>query len=99
VNYQHLVAFIAYVKTCLVWMEAHPEIAYEGDKRVQNHLGALLEDEPCLADFFRNYREGSGVNASAKGSIWLSLPGSGMKRRYGKQPLRSEACTCCCFSL
>jgi len=29
--------------------------------RVQ-HLGAL-EDEPCLADFFRNYREGSGVNA------------------------------------
>jgi len=42
-------------------------------------------DEPCLADFFRNYR-GSGVN-SAKRSIWLSLPGSGMKRRYGK-PLR-----------
>jgi PAS domain S-box-containing protein len=57
VNYQHLVAFIAYVKTCLVWMEAYPEVAYEADKRVQNHLGALLEDEPCLADFFRNYRE------------------------------------------
>ncbi len=56
VNYQHLVAFIAYVKTCLVWMEAHPEVAYEADKRVQDHLGALLEEEPALADFFRNYR-------------------------------------------
>jgi len=47
---------------------------------------------PCLrtsllADFFRNYRERVRVNASAK-EIWLSLPGSGMKRRYGKQPLR-----------
>ena len=56
VNYQHLVAFIAYVKTCLVWMEAHPEVAYEADKRVIDHLGALLEDEPALADFFRHYR-------------------------------------------
>ncbi len=57
VNYQHLVAFIAYVKTCHVWMEAHPEVAYEADKRVIDHFGALLEDEPGLADFFRNYRE------------------------------------------
>ena len=56
-TYAHLVAFIAYVKTCLAWMEAYPEVAYEADKRVQNHLSALLEDEPCLADFFRNYRE------------------------------------------
>jgi len=27
VNYQHLVSFIAYVRTCHAWMEAHPEIA------------------------------------------------------------------------
>ncbi len=57
VNYQHLVAFIAYVKTCHEWMEAHPEVAYEADQRVQDHLGGLLEEEPHLADFFRNYRE------------------------------------------
>ncbi len=56
-NYQHLVAFIAYVKACHVWMEAHPEIAYEADKRVQDNLSALLEEEPELANFFRNYRE------------------------------------------
>jgi len=54
VNYQHLVTFIAYVKTCHIWMEAHPEVAIEADKRVQN-LSALFEEEPNLADFFRNY--------------------------------------------
>lgn len=57
VNYQHLIAFIAYVKTCLVWMEAHPEVAYEADKRVQENLSDLLKDEPSLADFFRNYKQ------------------------------------------
>jgi len=57
VNYQHLITFIAYVKTCHVWMEAHPEVAYEADKRVQDNFKALLEDEPGLADFFRNYWE------------------------------------------
>ena len=56
-NYQHLVAFIAYIKTCHVWMEAHPEVVYEADKRVQEHLGTLLENNPDLADFFCNYRE------------------------------------------
>jgi len=56
-TYAHLVTFIAYVKTCHVWMEAHPEIAPEADKRVQDNLGALLEEEPGVADFFRNYWE------------------------------------------
>ena len=57
VNYQHLVTFIAYVKTCHMWIEAHPEIAYQADKRVQDNLSALLEEEPELANFFHNYRE------------------------------------------
>lgn len=56
VNYQHLIAFIAYVKTCHVWMEAHSEVAYEADQRVKDNLQALVEDEPALADFFRHYR-------------------------------------------
>lgn len=55
-NYQHLVTFVAYIKTCHVWIEAHPEVAYEADKRAIDHLGALLESEPGLADFFCNYR-------------------------------------------
>lgn len=57
VNYQHLVMFLSYMKVCHSWMEAHPEITYEADMRVQNHLDALLEDEPRLAEFFRHYRE------------------------------------------
>jgi diguanylate cyclase (GGDEF)-like protein len=57
VNYQHLVTFVAYVRTCHVWMEAHPEVAYEADKRVIESLRDLLEEEPGLADFFSNYMD------------------------------------------
>ncbi|MCP6760203.1 MAG: PAS domain S-box protein [Fischerella sp. CENA71] len=57
VNYQHLVSFIAYVKTCHVWMEAHPEVAYTADKRAIEHFSFLLGDEPELADFFHHYWE------------------------------------------
>lgn len=56
-HYQHLVTFIAYVKTCHAWMEANPEVMYEADLRVQTNLGALLAAEPALADFFRTYRD------------------------------------------
>ncbi len=55
VNYQHLTAFIAYVKTCHEWIAAHPEVAYEGDQRVQDNFNDLLADEPGLTDFFDNY--------------------------------------------
>lgn len=54
-NYQHLVTFSAYVKTCHAWMEAHPEVAYETDQRVQNHLSALLAEAPGLKEFFDTY--------------------------------------------
>lgn len=67
-NYQQLVALIAYVKTCHVWMEAHSEIAYEADKRAIDYLGDLLEDEPSLADFFRNYR--AQVRCERQLGIW-----------------------------
>ncbi|PPS42679.1 ATP-binding protein [Chroococcidiopsis sp. TS-821] len=54
-NYQHLVAFVAYVKTCHVWMEANPEVSYEADKRVLDNLRFLVAEEPRLSEFFRNY--------------------------------------------
>lgn len=56
-NYQHLVSFSAYVKTCHAWMEAHPEVAYEADQRVQDNLSILLADAPGLGIFFQNYRD------------------------------------------
>ncbi len=87
VNYQHLVAFIAYVKTCLVWMEAHPEVAYEADKRVQDHLGALLEEEPCLADFFRNYRERVRSERQSRGEQLAELA----ERKRNEEALRQAA--------
>lgn len=55
VNYQHLIAFIAYVKTCHVWLEAHPEVSCEADKRVIDNLDILIEKEPGLADIFGSY--------------------------------------------
>lgn len=57
INYYHLVTFIAYVKTCHTWMEAHPEVAYQEDRRVQDCFNLLIEEEPSLAEFFMNYRE------------------------------------------
>ncbi|MEP0915145.1 PAS domain S-box protein [Leptolyngbya sp. GB1-A1] len=54
-NYQYLVTFIAYIKTCHEWMEAHPDVRYETDKRVQDHFNDLVAEEPELAHFFNTY--------------------------------------------
>lgn len=57
VNYQHLVAFLAYIKTCHLWIEAHPKVAYSytTDQRAVENLAPLLDEAPGLADFFQNY--------------------------------------------
>ena len=54
--YSHLVMYLAYIKTCHLWIESHPEVSYEADQRAQDNLGPLLAEEPALADFFRNYQ-------------------------------------------
>src|SRR5262249_17299938 len=53
----YLMVFLGYVKTCHLWVEAHPELSYEADKRAQENLGHLLTEEPRLAEFFRDYNE------------------------------------------
>ncbi len=56
--YQYLLSFIAYVKACHSWVEAHvEEIAYQDDLRVQTYFCNLIEADPALADFFINYWE------------------------------------------
>lgn len=55
--YNHLIAFIAYVKTCHQWVECHPDMLYEEDQRVRLNLDALLQQAPDLADFFANYND------------------------------------------
>lgn len=55
--YAHLIAFLAYVRTCFFWVEAYPELSYEADERARQHLQPLLEEEPALATFFREYQD------------------------------------------
>lgn len=59
--YNALIEFLSYVKTCHFWVETHPELSLETDKRVQHHLDALLTDEPKLAIFFSIYNEKARV--------------------------------------
>ena len=88
VNYQHLIAFIAYVKTCHAWMEAHPEVAYEADKRVINYLAPLLEEEPALAEFFPNYVE----KVKRERQSWAEKMAAIAERKRNEEALRqSEA--------
>lgn len=54
-DYNYLLLFLAYNKTALTWAEGHPELAYEADRRVQENLSFLIEEEPKLKDFFTNY--------------------------------------------
>ena len=42
----YLTTFLAYVKMCHLWAQAHPGLAYQADKRAQDHLAALLHQEP-----------------------------------------------------
>ena len=56
-DYNYLMAFLAYTKASHVWIEAHPELSYELDQRVKDHLRGLLDREPRLAELFRLYRD------------------------------------------
>lgn len=86
VNYQHLVAFVAYVKACHAWMELHPEVVYEADRRVQDNLNALLEDEPNLAGFFRNYRERVKLECQSRTEQLAELA----KQQWREKTLRQQ---------
>lgn len=54
--YDLLILFIAYNKTALQWAEAHPELSYEADLRVQTNLPSMVNETPELKNFFQNYK-------------------------------------------
>ena len=54
-SYSYLTLFLAYNRTALTWAEAHPEISYVDDLRVQTQLDTMLKDEPELKSFLDNY--------------------------------------------
>ncbi|MBD2100038.1 PAS domain S-box protein [Leptolyngbya sp. FACHB-261] len=72
-NYQHLITFIAYLKTCHLWVEAHPEVAYEADPRARNHLNALVQSESRLGNFFANYGERVRQEQQSKAELQAEL--------------------------
>lgn len=86
-NYQYLVSFIAYVKTCHVWMEAHPEVSYEMDKRVIDHLKTLLDEEPELTNFFKNYWE----RVTREQQSWAEKMATIAQRKQAEQKIREQA--------
>jgi diguanylate cyclase (GGDEF)-like protein/PAS domain S-box-containing protein len=53
--YEPLMRFLSYVKTCHIWVEAHPELALDAHKLAQEHLAPLLQRHAPLAAFFRAY--------------------------------------------
>lgn len=57
VFYNPLIEFLSYIKTCHLWVEAHPELSYEADKRAIENLKPLLKKEPFLEEFFRGYND------------------------------------------
>src|SRR5919199_4128863 len=87
VNYQHLVTFIAYVKSCHMWMEAHPEVSYLADNRAIAHFDTLVKEEPGLADFFKNYWE----RAKLEQRSWAEQLAANALRQRHEQELRKAA--------
>lgn len=86
VNYQYLITFIAYIKTCSTWMEAHPEISYLADQRVRKHLSALIASEPRLLAFFEDYQQRVECELQNRAEQLLELT----ERRRKDQELRES---------
>ena len=86
INYQHLITFIAYVRTCHEWMEAYPEVMYEEDQRAINYLAPLIAEEPGLAEFFRNYVE----QVKEERQTWTTRLAQLEERKRNEQALRQS---------
>ena len=54
-SYNYLTLFLSYNRMALTWAEAHPEISYLDDLRVQTHLSVMLKEEPELKSYLENY--------------------------------------------
>ncbi len=55
--FNSLTLYLTYIETCHTWVETHPEISCEVDRRVLDNLGPLLAEDPALAELFRSYQE------------------------------------------
>jgi two-component system, cell cycle sensor histidine kinase and response regulator CckA len=85
--YQYLTLFIAYIKTCHIWMESNPGVVYEVDQRVQNYFQDLTKDEPALADFFVNYWE----RVQCDRQTWTEQQAAIVERKRSEAAMRDMA--------
>lgn len=76
--YEHWAVFLGYVRAYLFWVEAHPDLSYEADHRVQEHLAPLVSEEPALGEFFESYERslGAAVNVFERGRAEEALRAS-----------------------
>ncbi len=86
-NYHFLIAFIAYIKTCHIWMEAHPDVSYLNDRRFQAHFENLVADEPALLDFFDTYWQ----QVKREQETWSAQQATIAERRQNELVLRQVA--------
>lgn len=57
VYYHYLVVLLGYIKLCHQWLLNNRDISHQQDRRSQLYLGALLLEEPQLAQFFTTAAE------------------------------------------
>lgn len=69
--YNFLILFLSYCRSALTWAEAHPELNYQDDGRVQENLAHLVEAEPAISNFFNNYHH-KNLEQFDRKSYWLS---------------------------
>lgn len=55
--YAHLTVFLSFIKTSHHWLEAHPEISSETDRKAQEDISQLVKQSPRLEEFFRTYSD------------------------------------------
>jgi diguanylate cyclase (GGDEF)-like protein/PAS domain S-box-containing protein len=60
VRFAHVTALLAYAKTFHIWVEAHPEIIWEGSPQLRERLAHLLQEEPRLGELIHAHFEEPG---------------------------------------
>ncbi len=74
-TYSHLVALLAAIRAAHFWVDAHPEINYEGHPVVRSNFLPIVQSEPQLAELFRNHKE-AAAPGSSRADTGDSSPGN-----------------------
>ncbi len=56
-NFERLWSLISFGRLTHFWLDFHRDVSYEDDPGIRDAAAALSDEEPMLADFFRNYAD------------------------------------------